>query len=399
MADDRSSFGKLLRKRREEAGLTQKAMAEKLKLAASYVSFVESGRKNPSRRMLQGLGRLFGSIDELREAAAVARAGKSFRGAVEQRFQREERIRELADRMLRALGKARKAWSDAKNRQTAEVEWQQSAFQMLERAALISPQQYAQIVDHLELFIEKHGKWSYNPLIPTNAFELFWQEANDPSTELGRLDKFASVLEAAAAGAGQRVPARAARPAAATALMAVPVLMQKDVHRISGKPSKPEPQLIAYQILIPARAAWRPAAFAVELEDDAMAPDYLQGSIVLFEPVKEGEFQGLLLVVTADAAAFREVIRAAKGSYRLRPANPVFAEQIIGRRAVRWAGRPVGALTEVKRRVRWGIVLPREPVSDPTQPGVAEAGVAAKWRQVHRADRARVAPGDAGTLR
>lgn len=60
MSTDRSSAGALLREARLEAGLTQAELAERANMTQSVVSAYETGRRQPSLRMLQRLVRATG---------------------------------------------------------------------------------------------------------------------------------------------------------------------------------------------------------------------------------------------------------------------------------------------------------------------------------------------------
>lgn len=52
-------FGKLVKKAREEVGLTQEALAKKMDVHPSYISRVERGViKNPTKDMLESLGKI-----------------------------------------------------------------------------------------------------------------------------------------------------------------------------------------------------------------------------------------------------------------------------------------------------------------------------------------------------
>jgi transcriptional regulator with XRE-family HTH domain len=45
-------FGRLLRRRREALNMTQRDLARKLRIEASHVAFIESGRRKPSLRLV-----------------------------------------------------------------------------------------------------------------------------------------------------------------------------------------------------------------------------------------------------------------------------------------------------------------------------------------------------------
>ena len=47
------TFGKIIRKRREELSLTQRDLAERLGVKGSHVAFLESGRRRPSLSLLK----------------------------------------------------------------------------------------------------------------------------------------------------------------------------------------------------------------------------------------------------------------------------------------------------------------------------------------------------------
>lgn len=70
-------FGREVRRRREQAGLTLEALAEKAQLSPNFVGAVENGRKDPSlstiKKLAKGLrvgpGELLGGVEGLSSAA------------------------------------------------------------------------------------------------------------------------------------------------------------------------------------------------------------------------------------------------------------------------------------------------------------------------------------------
>ena len=57
---DSNRFPRLLRTRREAAGLTQRSLAQKLGVEASHVAFIETGRRRPSLKLVQRLADTLG---------------------------------------------------------------------------------------------------------------------------------------------------------------------------------------------------------------------------------------------------------------------------------------------------------------------------------------------------
>lgn len=58
------AFGRVLRKRREEAGLSQAALAELSQLDRTYISLLERGERQPSLRTIFALAQAFGAAPE-----------------------------------------------------------------------------------------------------------------------------------------------------------------------------------------------------------------------------------------------------------------------------------------------------------------------------------------------
>lgn len=72
-------FGRVLRRRREEAGLSQEALAGRAGLHRNYVGLLERGERTPSievvRRLASGLGTTMTSlIQDLEERLGTERA-------------------------------------------------------------------------------------------------------------------------------------------------------------------------------------------------------------------------------------------------------------------------------------------------------------------------------------
>ncbi|MGN6586659.1 MAG: helix-turn-helix domain-containing protein [Solirubrobacterales bacterium] len=71
---DKSAFGKAVKSLREDAGLTQEQVADasESQLSASWISNVEKGKANPTRKTVKniakGIGVLPSRIDSLAEA-------------------------------------------------------------------------------------------------------------------------------------------------------------------------------------------------------------------------------------------------------------------------------------------------------------------------------------------
>lgn len=61
-----NQFGANVRKQREQRGLSQEALAQKLGVHQTFIAHIENGRKNPSFRLAQRVATLFGvSLDAL----------------------------------------------------------------------------------------------------------------------------------------------------------------------------------------------------------------------------------------------------------------------------------------------------------------------------------------------
>lgn len=61
-----TAFARSLRKKRLDVGLSQKAVAKRLGVKGSEVSFIESGKRFPNPEMMQKLAAMYGvSVDEL----------------------------------------------------------------------------------------------------------------------------------------------------------------------------------------------------------------------------------------------------------------------------------------------------------------------------------------------
>src|SRR5215470_15643825 len=57
---DHKQFGKLVRSHRKAAGLTQRSLARKLGVEASHVTFIETGRRRPSLKLIRRLADILG---------------------------------------------------------------------------------------------------------------------------------------------------------------------------------------------------------------------------------------------------------------------------------------------------------------------------------------------------
>ena len=72
-------FGQLIRRRREEAGLTQEAVGHKAGLSRNYVGMLERGERVPTliavRQLALGLGTTMSSLVQELEAALAAPGG------------------------------------------------------------------------------------------------------------------------------------------------------------------------------------------------------------------------------------------------------------------------------------------------------------------------------------
>jgi transcriptional regulator with XRE-family HTH domain len=62
---DSNQFGEELKSRREGLGLTQRSLAQKLGVEASYVGFIESGRRRLSLKLVARLGTSWVSIGKI----------------------------------------------------------------------------------------------------------------------------------------------------------------------------------------------------------------------------------------------------------------------------------------------------------------------------------------------
>lgn len=73
-----SRFGKTVRKLRIDKGVTLKTMAESLNKTSAYLSAVETGRKNPTHKLVQDIAEYFGLTaierEDLLEAAEESRS-------------------------------------------------------------------------------------------------------------------------------------------------------------------------------------------------------------------------------------------------------------------------------------------------------------------------------------
>ncbi len=73
-----SKFGKTVRKLRIDKGITLKAMAETLGKTSAYLSAVETGRKNPPKKLVQQIAGYFEmtatQAQELEQAAEESRS-------------------------------------------------------------------------------------------------------------------------------------------------------------------------------------------------------------------------------------------------------------------------------------------------------------------------------------
>lgn len=54
------NFGKQVKNLRLKSGLSQEALAEKLNIHRTYMSFIERGKRNPSLLILFKISRVFG---------------------------------------------------------------------------------------------------------------------------------------------------------------------------------------------------------------------------------------------------------------------------------------------------------------------------------------------------
>ncbi|MGI9658612.1 MAG: helix-turn-helix domain-containing protein, partial [Gaiellaceae bacterium] len=64
--DERESVGQRIRRRRQELGLAQSALAGE-QVSASYISYVESGKRNPSVKALRDIAKCLGVSTEYLE--------------------------------------------------------------------------------------------------------------------------------------------------------------------------------------------------------------------------------------------------------------------------------------------------------------------------------------------
>ena len=60
MKKNTNEFGHWIRTRREGLGLTQRSLADKLDVEASYIAFIESGRRKPSLKLVARLADILG---------------------------------------------------------------------------------------------------------------------------------------------------------------------------------------------------------------------------------------------------------------------------------------------------------------------------------------------------
>lgn len=54
------SLGKILKERRTQLGLTQRALADQVAIKASHVAYIESGRRRPSLPLLERIATVLG---------------------------------------------------------------------------------------------------------------------------------------------------------------------------------------------------------------------------------------------------------------------------------------------------------------------------------------------------
>jgi transcriptional regulator with XRE-family HTH domain len=113
---DTNQLGELVRSRREGLGLTQRSLAQKLGVEASYVSFIESRRRKPSLKLVARLADILGvdrrtllilAHPEAKLLLAEAKAETARKAAPSwQRFIKNQELQaryHVTDRELRAL--------------------------------------------------------------------------------------------------------------------------------------------------------------------------------------------------------------------------------------------------------------------------------------------------------
>lgn len=71
-------FGQIVRRRRQETGLSQEELADEAKLHRTYVSLLERGHRNPSLAVIHALATALGAgmADLLRELDAPKREAR-----------------------------------------------------------------------------------------------------------------------------------------------------------------------------------------------------------------------------------------------------------------------------------------------------------------------------------
>jgi len=89
-----------------------------------------------------------------------------------------------------------------------------------------------------------------------------------------------------------------------------------------------------------------PDAFACQLGDDSMTPEFRQGDILIFSPAADPEPGGYACVRLADTSTFRRVFFPDEDQVRLVALNPHYPELRIPRRDVRRMFRLVWRLSQ-----------------------------------------------------
>ena len=89
-----------------------------------------------------------------------------------------------------------------------------------------------------------------------------------------------------------------------------------------------------------------PDAFACQLGDDSMFPEFRQGDILIFSPAVEPDPGGYACIRLADSTTFRRVFFVDDDQVRLVALNPQYPELRIPRRDVRRLFRLVWRLSQ-----------------------------------------------------
>ena len=95
-------FAEILKKARETAGLSQKALAARIQMTGSYISQLESGARRPPRlKVIQRLSKALGIAERrLREPAELERSPPPIRKRIERMNKERGQIRRTRDRLL-----------------------------------------------------------------------------------------------------------------------------------------------------------------------------------------------------------------------------------------------------------------------------------------------------------